>query len=207
MVFNSTEQMTAIFPSFTSLTLKTVLAMDLRHFHLSEKKDGVTAEKELFGARFVGEQMRNGDFWAIDVKRIGGQDVCQLPKRERWQAMQEFSERGLLIVPSGFANEFAEAVAADSAIEGFVGQSWDAPFGYDIFKVKRVKTFAVTVTGKLRGSIAIGYEGHDAGKCALAGRNLELVRVGDVVEIAAMRRNASGKFREPRFIRVRYDKF
>jgi hypothetical protein len=36
--------------------------------------------------------------------------------------------------------------------------------------------------------------------------NPELIRVGDVVEIAAMRRNVSGKFREARFVRARHDK-
>jgi hypothetical protein len=206
MVFNHTEQMNAFFSSFTSLPLKTALAMDLRRFHLSEKKDGVTAEMELFGARFVGEQMRNGDFWAIDVKRIGQQDVCMLSKRERWQAMQEFSERGLLIVPSGFANSFAEAIASNPAIEGFCGQAWDAPFGNDIFKVKRVETFDVTVTGKVQSAMEISFEGQPAGKCALFGSNWEAVSIGDTVEIVAYRRNQSGKFREPRFLRIRTDK-
>ena len=189
------------------------MTLDLRGFHLSVKKDGRTAEREMFGAVFVGEQMKSGHFWAIDVKRIGEQNVCKLTKRERWKAMQEFSERGLLIVPSGFSNEFAEAVAADSSIEGFCGQAWDAPFGYDIFKWKRQQTFDVRVTEKLRGAIAISYEGQDAGKCALAGRNLDLVRVGDCVEIAAQCRNASGKFREARpvldesgRIKIRHDK-
>jgi ATP-dependent DNA ligase len=112
---------------------------------------------------------------------------------------------GFRLVKQGRGAEFIEAILANGG-EGVVAKPFSAPFGMDWFKVKRVETFDVTVTAKLRGAIAIAYEGQDAGKCPLAGRNLEFVRVGDVVEIAAYKRYASGKFREPRFVRFREDK-
>lgn len=196
----------ANFPSFTSLSLKDVFKLDLRGFHLSVKKDGVTAEREMFGALFVGELMPNNDFWAIDIKRIGTQEISKWSKYNRWTALSAFEPRGLKIVPSGFGKEFCESVAADKTIEGFVGANWQAPFGYDIFKWKHQETFDVRVIEKLQGAVAISFENQDAGKVALSGLNYDLVKVGDVIEISAMKRNVSGKFREPKFLKVRHDK-
>ena len=75
------------------------------------------------------------------------------------------------IVPHGTGAEFVEAVFADPTAEGIVGADWQSPFGYDIFKCKRVETFDVRVTEKLRGAIAIEYENQSAGKVALSGQS------------------------------------
>ena len=198
-------KMNALLPSFSSLTLPQVLAMDLRGFHLSRKMDGRTAQREMLNAVFVGEQMANGDFWAFDLKQIGTHNISGWSKQRRWTMLCSFRDR-VKIVPHGTGAEFVEAVFADPTAEGIVGADWQSPFGYDIFKCKRVETFDVRVTEKLRGAIAIEYENQSAGKVALSGQNYELVQPGMVVEIAAANRNASGKFREPRFIRIRYDK-
>lgn len=50
--------MTAILPSFTSLPLKTVLAMDLRGYQITQKMDGRTAVKSIGGFEIIGELMR-----------------------------------------------------------------------------------------------------------------------------------------------------
>ena len=69
-----------------------------------------------------------------------------------------------------------------------------------------MQTFDVRVTGKARRALEICFEGQSAGKVALDGARYDLVQIGDMIEISAMKRTASGKFREPRFVRVRPDK-
>lgn len=66
----------------------------------TEKKDGVFAVRQMLGAIFVGEAMRDGSFWAFDVVRIGGDDIARLPLREHWSALLPFAEDGLQIVPA-----------------------------------------------------------------------------------------------------------
>ena len=185
----------AILPSFTSLPLKTVLAMDLRGYQITQKMDGRTASKTINGVEVVGEQMPDGSFYAFDL-RIKG------TLRARWEALRSFESPDCQIVPSGYGAEFVEAIFANPKAEGVVLKNWDSGFAVDWAKCKRTETFDVAVTGKLAGAIALSYEGQDAGKCSISGANYDLVQVGDVVEIAAYKRNASGKFREPRFIRL-----
>ncbi len=81
-------------------------------------------------------------------------------------------------------------------------KNWDTSFATDWAKCKRVETADCVVTGKLRGAIEIAFEGQAAGKCAVSGRNYDLVQIGNIVEIYAFRRNVSGKFREARFVRI-----
>lgn len=189
------------------LDLADALKFDFRGWHLSQKMDGVWRPREIGRSIVIGEAMRDGRFFAFDCPVAYGEDVRRMAWTERRDAMRQIArEAGVNTAPEGHGAEFLEAVLANGG-EGVVAKPFDSPLGFNWFKVKRRETFDVTVTAKLRGAIAIGYEGQDAGKCALAGRNLELVRVGDVVEITAYRRNVhSGKFREARFVRVRPDK-
>lgn len=74
-------------------------------------------------------------------------------------------------------------------------------------KIKRSETFDCTVIAKheSKQSIALSLNGEPCGWCpCFTGFNR--VKIGDVVEIEAMRRNPSGRFREPRIIRSRKDK-
>ncbi len=185
----------AILPSFTSLPLKTVLAMDLRNYQITQKMDGRTAVKELDGFKFIGEQMSDGSFYAFDID-------LDMGLRARWTVMQAFVGHGIQLVPCGHGAEFVEAVFANPKAEGIVLKNWDSAVGYDWAKCKKMETFDVRVTEKLRGAVAIEFENQSSGKVALSGPNYDAVKVGQVIEISAMKRNVSGKFREPRFVRI-----
>lgn len=193
-------------PRYFSTDLAAALRHDWRGWHLSQKMDGVFSVRTFGDSTLTGETMPDKSFHAFDIVTAYGEDVRRRQWRERREAMLQIArEAGVATVAEGHGSEFLEALLRDGA-EGAVAKSFDGYFACGWHKIKRVETFDVTVTDKLRGAIAISYEGQDSGKCALSGWKLDAVRVGDVVEIAAMRRNVSGKFREPRFIRVRYDK-
>jgi ATP-dependent DNA ligase len=193
-------------PLYKETSLADALAFNWRGWNLSEKMDGVWTVSVFGGSLVTGEIMPDGRFYGFDIACIAGEDVRCRSWFERSEALIDCAAHyGFPLVKQGSGTEFIEAILHDGG-EGVVAKPFDAPFGRDWFKVKRVETFDVTVTAKLRGAIAIAYEGQNAGKCPLAGRKLELVRIGDVVEIAAYKRYASGKFREPRFIRFRKDK-
>ena len=191
--------MNAILPSMTSLTLNQVMSMDLRGYQLTQKLDGVTDEIDFEGLNVVGERMPDGGFFAFDVR-------LELPLVARWNALGELSKRGLSLVPSGHGKEFIEALWQNADAEGIVLKNWQSGFGYDWAKCKKQETFDVRVVSKLQGAVAIEYQNQDAGKCAVSGLNYDLIQVGSIIEISAMKRNVSGKFREPRFLRIRFDK-
>jgi len=198
--------MTITRPIYRSTALAAALHWHWQGWHLSRKMDGVWQQREISGSLLVGEAMRDGEFFAFDCPVAYGEDIRRRQWRERGEAMRQIArEAGVNTAPAGHGAEFIEAVLRDGG-EGCVAKPLEGFFGVGWHKIKRVETFDATVTDKLRGAIAISYEGQDAGKCALSGRKFDAVSVGDVVEIAAMQRNVSGKFREPRFIRVRYDK-
>jgi len=176
-----------------------------------EKLDGRWCVRECDRALLVGEAMRDGRFFAFDVVRYAGQDLRPLALRERLQVLDDLTQgelRGAFLRPAtGQGGEFLEAVLAAGG-EGIVAKPLSAPWGASLwFKCKRVETFDCVVTEKnlARGSIRLALNGEDCGWCP-ALRAFESLRVGDVVEIAAYRRNVSGKFREPQFIRARPDK-
>lgn len=141
-------------------------------------------------------------------------------------ARLEVKERGRTVViphsalrtPNfGHGGEFLEAVLARGG-EGAVAKDLDAPFGIGQFKCKRVETFDLVVVAKheSKSSVRLAWlaEGEDggwrmedgAGWCPVRGSNFLRVNVGDVIEVAAFGRTASGKLREPRFVKLRPDK-
>lgn len=192
---------------YSSMTVADALAFNWRGcWHLSEKKDGVWTVRQFNGSTVTGETMKGGEFYGFDIVTADGQDVRRCAWLDRSQALIDCAARhGFPLVKQGHGAEFIEAILRDGG-EGCVAKRFDAPFGLDWFKCKRVETFDVLVTGKVQSAIEIAFENQPAGKCALFGSNWESVQIGDVVEIAAYRRNASGKFREPRFLRIRRDK-
>ena len=195
-------------PHYHSTSLADALAFNWRgcDWHLSEKMDGVWTVRDFDGSLVTGETMASGEFYGFDIVTHGGEDVRRRSWFDRSAALIDCAARhGFALVKSGTGAEFIEAIIRDGG-EGCVAKPFGAPFGLDWFKIKRIETFDVTVTGKVQSAIEIAYEGQPAGKCALFGSNWESVQIGDIVEIAAYRRNASGKFREPRFLRVRTDK-
>jgi hypothetical protein len=193
-------------PFYGVTSLADALRFDWRGWHLSEKKDGVWTVRQFDGSLVTGEKMRDGRFYAFDIANHEGQDVRQCAWLDRREALIDCAARhGFPLVKQGHGAEFIEAVLRDGG-EGCVAKLFCAPFGVDWFKIKRVEAFDVTVTGNVTSAMEIAFEGQPAGKCALFGSNWESVQIGDVVEIVAYRRNVSGKFREPRFLRIRTDK-
>lgn len=179
-----------------------------RDYIAQEKKDGVFALREWRGSTLAGEQMRDGSFWAFDVVQVQGDDCRRFAFEDRLNALRELSSHfdgGIRLVPQGFGQEFLEAVLASGG-EGVVFKHRQGYWGVGQFKAKRVETYDVTVTDIFNQSVAIAYENQNAGKVGVMGGQIDSLRVGDVIEIAAMCRTTSGKFREPRFIRCRHDK-
>lgn len=196
-------------PHYASLPLADALRERWRGCHLSQKMDGVWSVRELGGSIYTGEAMKAGGFHVFDVCRVCGQDVRWLPWIERRAALLELASRfpaGWNIANEGHGPEFIEAVLRAGG-EGVVAKSWQSAFGIGWTKIKRVETFDCTVAEMdiARGSIRLDMNGEDCGWCPCQ-RAFHSVRLGDVVEVAAYGRNASGKFREARFVRVRTDK-
>lgn len=172
-------------------------------FRFEEKLDGCWHVIEAEGNTIVGEQMRDGRFFAFDIVRLAGVDVRQWSLRERLKVLDGFN---LLRPAHGNGGEFLASVLARGG-EGVVIKNLEAPFGVGWIKCKRTETFDCVVMEKdsWRGSIHLMLDGEDCGWCP-ARRLFNEVAVGDVVEVAALRRNASGKLREPRLLRLRTDK-
>jgi len=172
-------------------------------FRFEEKLDGCWHEIETNGNRIVGERLRDGRFFAFDIVTLAGVDVRHWPLRERLTALDTFK---LLRPRHGNGGEFLAAVLAAGG-EGIVAKDLEAPFGIEWTKCKRIETFDCVVIEKdgWRGSIRLMLEGEDCGWCP-ARRLFDQIEIGDVVEVAALRRHSSGKFREPRLLRLRPDK-
>lgn len=200
-------------PVFVSVDLAAGLNWTGGGLRFEEKLDGVTAVREIGGggcrAVLWGEAMRDGRFYAVDLLEYGGQDLRPLPRWESLTALDDITARcGLLRPAVGHGGEFLGAILARGG-EGVVASRLDAPWGAPRWKSKRVETFDVIVTDASGGqnSVAIAYEGQDAGRVTVRGAIRDNLRPGDVIEIAAFARTVRGNFREPRFIRARPDKF
>jgi ATP-dependent DNA ligase len=174
-----------------------------------EKMDGVWSEREFRGSTIIGEQMRDGRFYAFDIIKFEGADIRALPLVTRLEYLGWTDPMNLhfLRPASGNGAEFLEAVLARGG-EGVVAKLLDAPYGTKWFRCKRVVTFDLVVTEKAidRHSLRLGtLQGEDRGWCPCF-EKYATVRVGDVVEVAAHGLNARGMLREPRFVRMRPDK-
>ena len=190
------------------LIREVALADGLRYspsgFITQQKMDGRFEVLDWNQCLIAGERMRDGSFYAFDVAFIHGDDCRRSPFRDRLAALRHISAgftTGMKLVREGAGGEFLEAVLADGG-EGVVFKNPDGYWGVGQWKCKRVQTFDVSISAILRGSVEINFEGHPAGRVPCRAN----VSVGDIIEISAMCRTASGKFREPRFIRSRPDK-
>jgi hypothetical protein len=198
-------------PKYSVMDLKDALAWHWRGWHLSQKYDGRFAVRELADSIVTGEAMRSGKFFAWDIPVFFGEDIQRQPWREREQALTELFSRLHPMLnwhrcASGTGAEFIEAVLARGG-EGVVAKPWDSPFGRNWIKVKKSETFDCLITEKhpTKMSVHLSVNGEDAGWCA-AFSTFEQIQIGDVVEVEAFCRNPSGKFREPRILRIRTDK-
>jgi ATP-dependent DNA ligase len=196
-------------PRYESLDLATALRLHWKGFHLSQKMDGVWQQRELCGSVIVGEAMKDGRYYAFDVAVGFGEDLRRRAWTDRRTALLEIArsfQAGMFTAPEGQGAEFIEAVLRDGG-EGIVAKPWGAPFGIGWLKAKKVATFDCTVAelNPWTGSVRVTLDGEDCGWVPCRAR-FDWIRLGDVVEVAAYGRHASGKFREARFVRVRTDK-
>lgn len=195
-------------PKIYPVSLKNSSQLIGSEYIAQEKKDGVFALMDWQGSVLAGERMRDGFFWAFDIPVCQGDDCRRSTYADRIEALRgiesTFSNQ-MRIVPQGTGTEFLEAVLANGG-EGVVFKHRDGYWGVGQFKAKRTETFDVRVTEKLRNAVAIEFEGQSAGRCAISGSAFDKVRVGEIIEISAFCQTVAGKFREPRFIRVRRDK-
>jgi ATP-dependent DNA ligase len=174
-----------------------------------EKMDGVWSEREFRGSTIIGEQMRDGRFYAFDITKFEGVDVRTLPlvMRLAYLGWTDPMNRHFLRPASGHGAEFLEAVLARGG-EGVVAKLLDAPYGTKWFKCKRVETFDLIVTEKDSDHHSIRLatmEGEGRGWCPCSAEYGN-VKVGDVVEVSARAITSRGALREPRFVRTRPDK-
>ena len=159
-------------------------------------------------------------YYVFDLLEANGQDIRRLPLRERRAALlalQPLFPDWIRPIPTArpgqAGGEYVQAVLRDGG-EGCVAKQLSAPYGFGWFKAKGVQTHDVVVTAQATAtrSVSIGHYSDDdrlvdCGKVAVFSLStLESLRTGDVLEIAAQGRTAQGKFREPRFLKVRTDK-
>lgn len=170
-----------------------------------EKMDGVWSVRETPGQTIVGEQMRDGRFYAFDVVEFAGQDVRARTLAERLTILDGELAGQFLRPASGNGGAFLADVLARGG-EGVVAKRLDMAFGARWAKVKRVESFDLVVTDKACPSIRLATtEGEDRGWCAARGE-FDRIKIGQIVEIAAFSLTAAGKLREPSFLRIRHDK-
>lgn len=169
-----------------------------------KKLDGRWCVREFSGSVVIGEQMPDG-FHAFDIINISGQNIAREPLRFRLAVLADFIREHSEIKPvrAGNGGEFLEAILRDGG-EGVVAKRLSSPYDAAWFKCKRRETHDLVVTEihDRKQSVRLG----DRGWCSIPGRKFESVRVGDVIEVACHSIHASGRLREPVFVRVRQDK-
>lgn len=197
----------------------TVAAASRRRWNgwiFQEKLDGRWHERTVGCSHFVGELMPDGEFRPFDVVSANGQNIANEPASFRIQVLSDESIRlGLRPAAIGSGIEFLEAILANGG-EGVVAKRNDSAFGRDWTKIKRRETHDCIITDIHGESISITEHEIDRGRCPVVGGKLidgwdycpriSTLNVGDTVEVACHSIHPSGKFREPRFVRVRDDK-
>ena len=173
----------------------------------------------LAGCALDGELVGNV-YFAFDVIEADGEDLRRLPLRERRAALlalQPLFPDWLQLIPTarpGQAGDEYLAEVLSRGCEGICAKQLSAPYGFGWFKAKGVQTHDVVVTAQATATriVSIGQYSDDGqlvdcGKVAVFSLpTLESLRTGGVLEIIAQGRTVKGKFREPRFLKVRTDK-
>jgi ATP-dependent DNA ligase len=192
-------------PPYESVALETGLRWGVSpEIQFTEKMDGRRHELAIGQSIIVGELMRDERFYAFDLPIYNGADIRLRPRRERLAILAGFN----LLRPEASANggDLLRRVLARGG-EGICAARWDSSFYETIWRCKRIETHDCIVTAKgSRQSIRLSENGIDRGWCPAFGGMADRLNVGDVVEVACQQIHSSGKFREPRLIRIRADK-
>jgi ATP-dependent DNA ligase len=178
-----------------------------------EKKDGRWGERLLGSSVLAGEVCRDGLFWVFDVPIFDGADVRRSPLSARLEMLAGIQlPDGWIRIPHGSGGEFLEAVLASGG-EGIVAKHLETTYGQNWIKCKRSETHDCIVSEihplklSVRLSQADGERVIDCGWVpVLSETKFARLQVGTVIEVACHSRHSSGKFREPRFLRLRADK-
>ena len=169
---------------------------------------------EAFRSAVLDGELVGGVFHVFDVVCWGGQEMSRQPLESRLALLDSIAPQfpaWMKPVESSvdLAGFYAEVVARGG--EGVVAKKLSAGWGKQWVKVKHTLTHDLVVESldASKRSAACyqirNGERLDVGRVFL-GRAFESVRVGDVIEVVAMSRHASGKLREARFVRSRPDK-
>lgn len=186
-------------------------------YRYEEKMDGRFAQRRDAETQSIilGEQMRDGRFFAFDCIMVGGQDIRRAPLRERLECLNRFS---YLRPPCGNGGEFLEAVLARGG-EGVVAKALDAPYG-EMFACKRLWEGLCIVTGFCGGTNSVEISRQPSavsvedllkadsrtliasaipcGRLPLHGGKCDRVRIGSILKVQGMNLTETGKIREPR---------
>lgn len=155
----------------------------------------------------VGEYMASGTFWAFDAPYANG-DYCERLAYARRMVRATIRYSRWAVVPTGpiaLADAYWRAVLANNG-EGLIyRRSGDAYFeGAAIGREKRVQTWDGESAGTSKAGVPVfDFEGV---RQAIAGVPADECRPGRVAEFSAFARFASGKLRNPVFLRWRDDK-
>lgn len=207
--------------------LDTAAAWQGGRFILTRKYDGESAVVECAGMALVCERMkpRSGQFLTdtdrallADGEFLAAFDLdSKAPAGERWARLGElFAGQRVKMLPDGPRLVLADSGADGSYVrdvlaaggEGVCAKEMDAPFWTPFYAVKRSENhdLVIVAVDVARGSLSLATpDGEPRGRC-YAPTAFDKASVGDMVEISAAGITASGKLREPRFIRIRADK-
>ncbi len=193
---------------------------------LSRKADGQTEAVTIAAETVLCERMRRksgGIYTRLDDARLREHgefllafDVqMPLPARERhawlldafgggWACYASGSAPACYMAESGHGPAFLASTMANGA-EGVVCRKPDSPFfePFECYKRSETHDLLVASVDYATGSLALTTpQGEPRGNCPCR----QCVPVGSIVEVASMSLTASGKLREPRFLRIRHDK-
>lgn len=205
-------------PRITPVPLATGLAWSGGGpFRFEEKLDGVFKTLIYGPALLAGEMMRDGRFYAFDILSLGGAAVDRRPFIERLAMLEHVlkAENGKrkaetpLRPATGNGGEFLEFILARGG-EGIVAKDLHSPYGVNWYKCKRSETLDLIVSDMDpdRGSVRLmdPTTGEDRGWCPARAR-FQDIKISDFIEVEVYGLTARGKLREPRFVRLRPDKF